>query len=179
MNGQVARLKGNPIVKVADRDRTNHPNSARPVHKSALFLVWMLVSCSFGQIGIGLAWTFSSLTYVTANEVNGTVVRTIQRPRGGIRPEVEYKVEDRFFVTRAICWTASSSYRIGDRVRVFYKPNDPAAARLDSFLELWALPLALNIFGTGLLLVWLPALRRIRLRRKLVSTPTGVNEPKT
>lgn len=138
-------------------------------------MTWLYLAYGVGFICAGIVWGITSLTYVTSKEVNGTVIRTLQRPRGGIRPEVEYEVNAKRFSVVARCWTSSSWYRVGDRVRVFHKADDPASAKLASFLELWFFPLGATICGMTFLLVGLSALRRVILRRRLNSTSVGEN----
>lgn len=151
-------------MKDANRHQSPDPNAARPISKPALLMMWLLLAYGVGGSGWGLASCMSSLSYVMAKETNGTVIRTLQLPNGGIRPEVEYEVGGRLFVTRAMCRTSSTSYRIGDQVRVFYKTDDPTSAKLDSFLELWSLPLVLLLSGIVFLLTGLSARRKVITR---------------
>lgn len=41
-----------------------------------------------------------------------------------------------------------ANYAAGDAVGVYYLPQQPAAARLDLFAELWMLPMILGLFGS-------------------------------
>lgn len=56
-------------------------------------------------------------------------------------------------------------WRIGDSVRVLYKENHPEYARIDSFFQLWLLPVVFGGLGatsTCLALVFLRSSRRSR-----------------
>jgi hypothetical protein len=64
-------------------------------------------------------------------------------------PRVAFETEDR----RRIEFTSDTgsrppSFDVGERVRVLFDPVRPEAARIDSFLQLWLLPLVLGGIGT-------------------------------
>lgn len=42
-------------------------------------------------------------------------------------------------------------YRVGASVKVLYSPDDPANAQLNSFADLWAMPICLGFFGSAFL----------------------------
>ena len=64
-------------------------------------------------------------------------------------PQVEFETEDH----RTIAFTSDTGSRpagfdVGEPVRVLFDPARPEAARIDSFFQLWLLPLVLGGMGT-------------------------------
>ena len=64
-------------------------------------------------------------------------------------PQVEFQTEDH----RTIAFTSDTGSRpaafdVGEPVRVLFDPARPEAARIDSFFQLWLLPLVLGGMGT-------------------------------
>jgi hypothetical protein len=57
-----------------------------------------------------------------------------------------------------------SAVRYGERIAVLYSPEHPESARIDSFAQLWTLPLVLGVVGAGLsvmpAILWVAWLRR-------------------
>lgn len=56
--------------------------------------------------------------------------------------------------------TSPASYAVGDKVPVLYRPADPADAKIDSFWQLWFLPVLFAGFGstellTGIVLLYI------------------------
>ena len=50
------------------------------------------------------------------------------------------------------------AFKVGDRVKVYYDPADPARAMIGTFWELWLAPLVLGFFAGVFLLLWVGAL---------------------
>jgi hypothetical protein len=65
------------------------------------------------------------------------------------------------------------NYAVGDRIRVWFDPAQPQAARLDIFIDNWLFPLLLGVFGGffALPLLFVPDLRPFRWpRRRALAT---------
>jgi hypothetical protein len=93
------------------------------------------------------AWTFAS----SAREVEGTVIRIDRselRGRSSFRPIVSYQINGKAFQLKSDIGTSHQAYRVGEKVTVLYKPENPARGRIKSFSELWALPLIFGVIGT-------------------------------
>lgn len=60
------------------------------------------------------------------------------------------------------------NYAVGDRIRVWFDPQRPQAARLDLFIDNWLFPLLLGVFGGffALPLLFVPELRPFRRSRR-------------
>lgn len=60
------------------------------------------------------------------------------------------------------------NYAVGDRIRVWFDPQRPQAARLDLFIDNWLFPLMLGVFGGffALPLLFVPELRPFRGSRR-------------
>jgi hypothetical protein len=58
-----------------------------------------------------------------------------------------------------------SQYRIGDRVEVLYPQDQPGEGSINSFSDLWLLPLICGILGFGMLTVYFCVWRGIGLPR--------------
>jgi hypothetical protein len=73
----------------------------------------------------------------------------IQRARTGYAPLVDYTIEGRTYRISGHVSSSQSAYVVGDTVTVRYPPGQPAAGRVDSFLENWLGPIMFG--GVGLL----------------------------
>jgi hypothetical protein len=64
--------------------------------------------------------------------------------------------------------SAPPEFAVGQKVGIFYEPSDPATAKIDSFLQLWTMPLVLAALGVissfvGYGLVLLLRWRKVKL----------------
>ncbi|MFM9842727.1 MAG: DUF3592 domain-containing protein [Dongiaceae bacterium] len=65
-------------------------------------------------------------------------------------PRVAFETEDRRkFEFTSDTGSRPAAFDIGEPVRVLFDPARPGAARIDSFLQLWLLPLVLGGIGTA------------------------------
>lgn len=127
-------------------------------------------------------------------QTEGVVVDVLEttRTRGTVYyyPLVSFKAADGNTYTFSSETGTSSAldFNKGDKLMVRYAEGDPQVAKLDNFMELWGLPLALLVAGIVLLLAGgsktYNYLNRIKLRKELPRTGThlqlaGRVEPKS
>lgn len=125
------------------------PDPGRPLSIGWIGLAALLASSA------ALAWLSGPVLALSAGpRANGTVV-AIQRTGRSGKPVVEFQAQNGAR-GRLVGAAASSppAYSVGDRVGVYYDPNDLSRAVIDSFGELWLVPLlnvavALGSFGAG------------------------------
>jgi hypothetical protein len=105
---------------------------------------------------------------ISGVHAEATVVAKRQE-RGSSRPN--YAPVVRFTASDGQPYTVSgdfyrpdSAVRFGDRMQVLYQRDHPESARIDSFADLWTLPLVLGAVGAGFCVVpailWVARLRR-------------------
>jgi len=141
-----------------------------------------------GSIALALASTLGierAVFFSKAETTTGTVVELrvnsgswSYRSRRGEYPIVEFAPKTG---TPRRCEGVSSSpplYRVGERVQVYYDPEDPEDARIDSFLELWLLlvvsgGIAALALPVGALVLVLRARRRSLERLRSEGLPTS------
>lgn len=59
-------------------------------------------------------------------------------------PVIEYEVAGRSYTFTPSNSSNPPAYAVGERVALLYDPSDPGRARVDSWWELWLMPLALG-----------------------------------
>jgi hypothetical protein len=111
----------------------------------------------FAAVGTGtlvagvvvLVWSW--LFYLKGGRVEGTVTDMAHSNSRGSRnssaPIVTYEVEGRTYTYRSSVYSSPPSYRVGDKVTLLYRPENPASALIHSFLEEWGLALLLTALG--------------------------------
>jgi hypothetical protein len=150
-----------------------------------------LVGIIFSVVGVSLlagGGYAGQSTYSFLGRVQSAPGRVVELMRSGssrdgttYSPVVEYEGPD----SRTIRFTGSvasspPSYTVGERVTVLYDPTMPEAAKIDSFLDKWFLPVLLGGMGLvftaiGQALLWTRLLRSRRnewLKRHGRRTPT-------
>lgn len=103
----------------------------------------------------GLAWGFASVASLSGTELaDGVVVEiedTYSRSEKSsgyfYRPIVEYVVAEKRYRCKTTVWSGSKFWAVGEPMQVRFKPDDPGAATIDSFFELWLGPLLFVLFG--------------------------------
>jgi hypothetical protein len=115
----------------------------------------------FGLVGLGLVW-FATSTAIdtirflnTAETVEGTVLReetSWSRSSDGkqsksVAAVIGYRVGGREYTVSQQITSGSSTYAVGEHVRVLYRPSRPDEARIDATLELFFLPILLGFMG--------------------------------
>jgi hypothetical protein len=67
---------------------------------------------------------------------------------GSYYPVIEFRtVRNEAVVFRGSVGSNPPSFRRGEQVRVLYDPTTPEIAKIDSFFQLWFLPLVLGVMG--------------------------------
>lgn len=120
---------------------------ASVVYGPALFFI-----IGIGLMGAAVYFALATQSFLaTAVTAEGTVL-ALERSRSGdsnsLRPRVAFTDAEgnrREFVSSV--GSSFANFQRGDAVRVFYQPDDPERARIDSFLHLWFLPLLLGGMG--------------------------------
>jgi hypothetical protein len=97
----------------------------------------------------------SSQTALAGQRVAGRVVKLEQRRggggrRGGSVPVVQYDVAGQTHQIKGHVSTSPPAHRVGDTVRVVYPADSPQSGRIDSFVEMWLLPLVFGAIGAVL-----------------------------
>ena len=115
------------------------------------FTLGVVVSASLILLLLGLPFAFTSYQALwfrfAAAQVDGHVVQINMTGRQKSLPSlvIEYRAADAKPMRIETDGTAANaSYKVGDRLRVFYDPARPENARLDLFLELWLGPVVLG-----------------------------------
>lgn len=121
----------------------------------------------FLAIGIG-AWSLSAYLYTNVRQLlaegehaRGTVT-ALSRSGSAYFPVVAFKTAEGTqieFVGKS--GSSSPTFVKGQQVEVIYRPENPNNAKINTFLDLWAPPLFLTIFGTifsviGFAFIFLP-----------------------
>jgi hypothetical protein len=96
----------------------------------------------------GLWALHSKNTVDNGVKTQGTVTQILPQGRG-YTPEVTYIVEGKTYTYHSWSSQSPSPYQVGDPIEIYYDPNDPAQASLNSFISLWFGPLMLA--GAGML----------------------------
>jgi len=133
-----------------------------------ILLASMLLGVVFAAF---MLWRTVSLLRVAA-KASGVVVEEVRRSSqdGGTSyaPRVRFHARD----GKAVDFVSSISsspprYVVGDRVSVIYDPANPSRARINSFWDLWFLPMILGVLSMfNLVLYWALGLYRERIRAK-------------
>lgn len=95
-------------------------------------------------VGLGFA-AYSIAFSIGAREVQGTVIEMAFRGHGQ-SPVVEYDVNGKRFTYQSSLSSSPPAYSVGDKVTVLYRPDDPARAQINSFLQRWFFAVA---FASG------------------------------
>ena len=112
----------------------------------------MLVVSLSGVLLVALALAFAYPSWQLlrhAERASGTVVGL---PGGSSssntrRIEVEYAVGDDIYMITSSVASSPPALRMGEEVTVLYDPANPADGTMESFLELWFVPMLLGIFA--------------------------------
>ncbi|HYF64725.1 MAG TPA: DUF3592 domain-containing protein [Herpetosiphonaceae bacterium] len=80
------------------------------------------------------------------------------------RAVVEYAVGDDIYTVTSSVSSSPPAFAVGEKVTVLYDPADPADGTIESFLELWFVPMLLGILGAVdgvvMLVLWALVWRR-------------------
>jgi len=122
-----------------------------------------ILAVGIGMLVAGWMLTAPVLEMTRGPSTQGEVVaieRSSSRGRSTWRPVVAFATERGSFRVAAMVWSSSQDHAVGDRVRVFYDPERPSDALIDSFMELWFWALFFAAIGIPACLVALIMLYR-------------------
>ena len=121
----------------------------RGVLKVLSFIGWTVLLLGLILLGARY-WELQSWS-----RTEGVVVK-YRKGVHGKPPYVAYKVDGREFVIGSKVRRrrlAKTDLKRGDKVGVYYPPDDPGAGRLDLFLDLWLVPTILTANGAFLVVI--------------------------
>lgn len=95
-----------------------------------------LIGTIFFLVGVGIGWR--SIQFMDAARADGVIVG------GGALPIAKYEVNNKEYRVTGRISSKPPAFNAGDKVTVLYKPDNPADAQIDGFVERW---LFLTIFG--------------------------------
>ena len=138
-DGQLAQDKaGQQIRELASKPR---------------IMAWILrlfrfIGTIFTIVGVGFAG-YSIVFSIGAKEVQGTVIEMV----GGDQqsPIVEYSVDGKRFTHRSSLSTSPPAYFVGEKVSLLYRPDNPARAQINSFIDRWLFSVIFT--GGGIMVV--------------------------
>lgn len=78
-------------------------------------------------------------------------------------PVIEYMVDEKKYTYESKHYTNFSSYKIGDTVDLLYNKTNPSEAKINSFMELWLIPV---ILGGAFVLIFVVTLIILSALRK-------------
>ena len=96
-----------------------------------------LIGTIFFLVGVGIGWR--SIQFMDAARADGVVIRVANG-----KPTVRYAVQNQDYEVIGSVSSKPPSFAVGEKVTVLYKPEKPADAQIDGFVERW---LFLTIFG--------------------------------
>lgn len=110
--------------------------------------------------GAVFAWSVASEARAAATEsATGTVIGLVESRTRKIgdppsyAPVVRFEAEGESREIQGSIYSKPASYRVGDPVRVVYPPGKPGDAYIDSWSEVWLVPLILGGLAGAFLLV--------------------------
>ena len=131
-------------VKSRSRNLSNAPNFIPRL----LFFIFALIGTAFILVSAALALEPARRSTTYAHADGRVVDYVIQDGHSTYLPVVEFTTPDgqrhKFKGTVA---STPVEYRLEQKVSVLYNPNNPADATLNSFFELWLLPMIFAIIG--------------------------------
>jgi hypothetical protein len=124
---------------------SKHTNVQRLRIIAPLFLAIGLGACSFAAY----LYTNTREFVAKGEHARAVVVALRHSSSSGYSPVVDFKtaagtkVE---FIGRN--GSSPPSFDKGEQIEVIYRPENPSSAKINTFMELWAAPLFLTLFGT-------------------------------
>jgi hypothetical protein len=134
----------------------------RAIHPGA----W-LFGLGFAALGtillvVGLGMGVQSARFAAgAHRAKGTVIKLVSGDDNSTAPLVRYQVGTKSYESQGSLFTSPPAYSVGQEVTVLYRPDQPDAGRIDTFVDRWLLPLALGgvgsifaVIGCAMLVYW-------------------------
>jgi hypothetical protein len=128
------QISANPPVPVA-QPRRSGGNGCLWIGLNGMFLIFLVIGGWYGW----RSWNLVRFGGI----VTGTVVRVdfdSDEDGDSYAPIVHYAVDGRSYEMTGT-YTNPPAYDVGDQVQLRYDQDDPSIARIDSFWDLWLLPL--------------------------------------
>jgi hypothetical protein len=107
-------------------------------------LVLWPMSVIFAALGTIFAATALAIAVSSWSFASGAVRTEGTVSSGGRRAVVRYEVDGRVYQVKSSISFSPPAYSVGEKVQVLYLPDNPAVARIDSFVDRWLFPV---IFG--------------------------------
>jgi hypothetical protein len=124
-------------------------------------LALCLIGCTFTIIGFG-SYLRNQRLERYGHHADGTItqlVRSLTRSTDDSGPTVDYIPEFRFqdeagltHTVRSSCGSNPSPFKVGQQVKVVYEEANPSSAEIDSFGQMFLLPLIFMIAGPAMLI---------------------------
>ncbi len=112
-----------------------------------------------GLLGVAGYFGYQSVSFVVNARTASGVVVSLEKSGSVYRPVVVFTTSDGRQVTLTDTHgTNPPSQKVNDTVEVYYLPDRPQQARLNSFLELWAGPVLLGAFAAFWLITGIASL---------------------
>ena len=134
---------------------------------------WKILFPLIGILLLALSFFFEQKTTafiakaVKADGVVSDMVRSYSNRSYSYAPVVRFVARDgKKIEFKSSVSSNPPSYRIGQKVTVFYDPENPQTAKINSFMSLWALPAVTGGVGTLFLLVSAAISFGVTLRRR-------------
>ncbi|MFT4111753.1 DUF3592 domain-containing protein [Silvibacterium sp.] len=121
-----------------------------------VFVMFICFWSGLAALMLGIGFTgYRAWWCANSIEADGIVAALVQRvdTEDGVTatsyaPEFRFQAKDGSeHRVQSDTYSNPSVYAVGDRVRILYRPEKPASARIKSFLQLWLLPLVFGILG--------------------------------
>jgi hypothetical protein len=151
--------------------------------RQMLFIGWFFFLLSSGLVAFGIGALVDNLRFRSgASQASGEVIRLQWVHDAGAHPVVRYEFQGRQVEFHSRLSADPPAYKVGERVTVFYHPEAPEDARIDSAVDRYIGPL---VFAGGGSLFWcfgfavliLPRIlerRRRRIKERGVSVQAKV-----
>jgi Protein of unknown function (DUF3592) len=117
-----------------------------------------VILAMFGAIAllVGILYTiFTAMSVGGSTSASGTVIGFTTDDKGISYPIVQFPANLTPITFTMSYSSTNEPYKVGDRVAVLYSPDQPSAARVNSFFSLWYFPVFMLVAGGVLLLVGL------------------------
>lgn len=138
---EVKRLSAAPKPQAAGT--THVKSSGKPGGGLIVAVVFLLIGGIFSAVGGGFA--VKSIRFQREGlRAPGTVVRLQSAGKGNTKPVVKYVVDGKSYETIGTLASKPAAFDVGEKVDVFYMPDNPEHAQINGFVERWLFP---TIFG--------------------------------
>lgn len=139
-----------------------------------LFMLFVLIGAS-GVVAGGAIALRSAAFVARAQRAEGTVVRYVRTKgrRGSAHPVVRFQVNDQPIEFEGRIGTTPPAYPVGAPVTVYFLPENPRDAMIDSFVDRYILAVIFVGFGTIFLAIgggfWLVPALIVRKRNRIIA----------